>query len=149
MNTFRRTIHTAGVAVVLLTAVVLTGCGRLFGVPDAPQACTLIGCTDFLAVSLSEPVPDDFTIELTPESGETLFVRCSGGQRVETDSSPGAECFADGAHFPVTPEHAHIEISWTTGFFETDVTPAYSVSQPNGPGCEPICRQGTVILDLP
>jgi hypothetical protein len=32
---------------------------------------------------------------------------------------------------------------------DTDLTPTYKESRPNGPTCGPVCKQASVDLDLP
>ena len=101
--------------------------------------CTLIGCSDGLVVRVDGAADGTTTIELRMPLRPPKVLTCGGP----------AQC-ASGVLFEhETPEHATIVV--TSGGREQvmDAEPAYVTGRPNGPDCEPECRQATVTVALP
>jgi hypothetical protein len=104
---------------------------------DPVQACTLIGCIDGLEIVLTGSVPDSVTVEATASGGETRTAEC-----VRSD---GCVYVAfEGFH----PEEVTVRVAWDSGTIAVTLEPAYTVSQPNGPDCPPICRYSRVVIDF-
>lgn len=106
------------------------------------QTCTLIGCADGLTVTLEGSVPEAYTVSATWDGGEQTFV-CDS-------NAPQFGCFADGVRIDgATPDRLTITVTWEGGSKTEEVQPTYEVTRPNGPNCEPECRQGAVTISLP
>lgn len=153
--------------VVLLTifsATTLTSCGG--ALPE--HACTEIGCSDGLVVRVTPAAPwpqgayrfvveaDGVTTTCTgtlPLGGcATRAITCDREGVSITESGcalpPSAHGFGD-VVLPGTPASIRIQVQRdgeTVG--EQTFTPAYQTSQPNGPGCPPICTNASVELTL-
>jgi hypothetical protein len=135
----------------LLPVLLLSGCDLL-----PPLACTDIGCTDSLFVELvpatGEIEPGVYTATLAGDTTETCTFTvgsADGCERcvVESDCDVYGVSGSDGDR-----------LTWTAGVVEGAVvitverdgevllddsfTPAYTESEPNGPGCPPTCTQG-------
>jgi len=138
------------IAIVLL----LTACNMLAATPT-PKFCTEIGCSSELTVNLSGNVPGEYTMQVLANTGESLVVFCRNGQYVDQGTpQPNNVLPACGpANVTLTgfaPDEATVTVIWgangaITGIFR----PAYTISEPNGPGCPPTCRTGAVSLTIP
>ena len=112
------------------------GCVLLAGCGVVPEACTLIGCNDGLNVTVTSALQQDFSVTVK-----------SGAQTLHTFTCrPGQPCvaFLDNQ----TPANVTVQITTNAGTISRDYTPEYRVSRPNGPGCEPECRQATVTVNV-
>lgn len=119
-------------------------------------ACTLVGCSDTLSVSLQGQLLRDFTVEVVSEEVGVRQVRrvhCidgvkqdeSGASRVDdSDCFPSAVVFTD-----LAPAQATVTVEWEGGRVSDTVQPKYQVERPNGPNCPGECRVGGVVLTLP
>jgi hypothetical protein len=116
----------------------LVGCVLLAGCVgnQEPRACTLIGCNDGLNVTVVSTLQQNLTV--TVKSGtETLHTfTCVAGQP--------CMAFIDNK----TPANVTVQIATPAGTTAHNYTPTYSVSRPNGPGCDPECRQATVTVNV-
>jgi hypothetical protein len=117
----------------VLSAVVLMAC---VGNQEPQRVCTLIGCNDGLNVTVTSSLQQD--ISVTVKSGaQTLHTfTCSAGQP--------CMAFLDNQ----TPANVTVQIATSAGTISRDYTPEYKVSRPNGPGCDPECRQATVTVSV-
>lgn len=127
------------------------------------HACTGIGCTDGLHVTLDAPSgwkPGSYVFTVTADGATqtcegtlplpacgTAGLRCTGSVAQIGESGcalPAAShAFAD---LMVMSGPARIEVRITRdGVTLADevLSPSYVTSQPNGAGCAPICRQAT------
>jgi hypothetical protein len=138
---------------------------------SSQTACTAIGCTDGLAVTVTPtsawPAGDyRFTIEADgvtttctgslplPACG-TAAITCEGGE-------PDAVMIGESGCALAESEHAFSDIMFTATPASVAVTvefggtqigagswsPEYQTSQPNGPECEPTCTNASVELAL-
>lgn len=116
----------------------LVGCVALLGCAgnQEPRACTLIGCNDGLNVTVVSTLQQNLTV--TVKSGaETLHTfTCTSGQ----------QCMAFIEN--KTPANVTVQVGWVGGTVSRDFAPEYKVSRPNGPGCDPECRQATVTVNV-
>jgi hypothetical protein len=103
------------------------------------QACTLIGCSDGLVVRVEGAPEGMTTIELKRPFRSPVVLTCTG-----PDHCAGGIQFAD-----QTPAHAIITITSGDRVKSVELDLAYTKSRPNGPGCEPECRQASVTVVLP
>jgi hypothetical protein len=111
----------------------LTGCGGIIA------ACTLIGCTDGLSVTvIGTHLPSPYTIEVHLPDGTVEARSCPNA------ASCGNTLFFDG----ITPSTALLRFVGGENAVERTVTPTYSTFRPNGRGCPPECRQGHATLQL-
>lgn len=108
----------------------------------APQepvtACTLIGCDDGWSVQIVGALPATYTVRVSVEGDVVASVDCS----------PANPC-PDRVFLPgVTAAQAELEIVGDGVNLRWRVTPTYTVVQPNGPSCPPICNQARVRVEL-
>jgi hypothetical protein len=122
----------------LLASVGNSACdGDIFG-----HACTLIGCDDALVVEVRGQLPAAFTVTVVSE-GVPWTVDCSPRPYNATPC-------ASGAWFPhFLPPRVAVEIrgdglEWRS----EELEPEYHTHRPNGKGCDPACRVGTVVVDV-
>ena len=107
-------------------ALALSACG------DEGTFCTLIGCHSGLTVALASPPATPFRVE--------AYVFGSGPRYSETCSATPCVVF-----FPdFTPAGVRVDVIAGADTTTREFTPAYVVSRPNGPSCDPECRIGTV-----
>jgi hypothetical protein len=101
-------------------------------------ACTLIGCSDGLAVAIRGLVGREYDVEVTDPDGETLSGTCV--------IHPEVACRIQFEGF--APERVIVRVAGGTQEVSVTLEPAYEIFQPNGPDCEPTCRQSTIVIDL-
>ena len=120
-----------GIATALLLGVACSDTGP----------CTLVGCTDGIFVQFSGSVPEAFTVEITGPGLEpvTFDVDCAEGRCPE-----GPMVRVRG----ITPSEITVIASWEGQSVTETFRPRYNAYQPNGPGCDPICLQGSVTMEL-
>src|SRR5262245_13499373 len=124
------------------------------GCNSGEVGCTLIGCTDELEIKLVPSWSGDYTIELVLD-GKPASFRCAGERPQQIAGGlVVTRCASDGATLLAAPVKIDVKVSVgvlgdggpmtgpsdRTGSF----TPMYVTSQPNGPTCEPTCRQAAV-----
>lgn len=120
----------------------LTVLSLLLGCSTADKACTLIGCNDGLSVTFKGSPPENFTLRLKADGQADINVTCPGGSTQFT-------CLPDRVMINnYTP--TQVDVTYTAGdkTLTRSFTPSYTSSEPNGPGCGPVCRQASVELDL-
>jgi hypothetical protein len=124
----RRSLVTAGVAL-------LAGCKGIIN-----GTCTLIGCNSGLIVALAQAPTSAYRIEVfsTPDGPHYVF-----------DCPNPAQCVPEAMFDDYMPASVTIRVTTSAGTREQTAQPAYSVSRPNGPNCEPECRQARVTVALP
>lgn len=122
----------ASVAIVTLSWV--AACAA----PETPpvQACTMIGCSDGLAVEVNSNVQQAITVNV--RTGNTVIhtFRCEAGQP--------CRAFVE----QQTPAEVTIVIDAPSGRVARSYQPEYRINKPNGPDCPPDCRQATVNVNL-
>jgi hypothetical protein len=100
---------------------------------DVGQVCTLIGCYDGLSVTLASPPATPFRVE--------AYVQVGLGSRY-TQTCNATPCYV---FFPgFTPPAVRIDVIAGVDTVTREFTPAYVLSRPNGPQCDPECRNATV-----
>jgi hypothetical protein len=113
----------------VFACVMLAGC---VGNQEPPRACTLIGCNDGLNVTVNSAVQQDYSVTVK-----------SGTQTLHTFSCrAGQPCMAFLEN--QTPAIVTVQITTSTGTTSRDFTPEYKLNRPNGPGCDPECKQATI-----
>jgi hypothetical protein len=117
------------------------------------KSCTTIGCTDQLSLTLTmaDGSAPKFDVNLVVDGkaiacqAPTLggSTRCGDGVLVASRGSGGDQEVLEiqGAPSSVTVSLAQGGATRLLGTF----TPTYESLQPNGPGCEPTCRQSTIV----
>jgi hypothetical protein len=120
----------------LVTACValLAGCNGISG------GCTLIGCDSGLLVNLTQAPAGAYRIE--------VFATLDGPRYVY-DCASAAQCGTTAFFNDYTPESVTIRVTTAAGTREQNAQPSYSVNQPNGPNCDPTCKQAQVTVALP
>jgi hypothetical protein len=120
----------------IVIVALLAGCA----VPPAMEgACTRIGCASGAAIEINGALPDSYTVTLFAPGEAPRVVHCA----------PAQECMGRVFFEGVTASDVEIEIAGDVGWRERrTVSLTYATSQPNGPGCPPICRQATARIDL-
>jgi hypothetical protein len=105
--------------------------------------CTLIGCQSGLFVSFKADAPATFKLKLTAKDGKVVEGSCP------SNGSTAFQCFPNSVSTPeFTPEQLSLELTVGEQMLVKSFTPAYKNNQPNGPDCEPTCKQATIELDL-
>ena len=106
--------------------------------PAPERACTLIGCANGWSVQIDgrASLPDTYTIRVLVDGAVVASATCSPTQQC------GDQVFLAG----VTAEEAQLEILGSDTPLRWTVRPEYNVVQPNGPDCEPTCRQARVVV---
>lgn len=138
---------------------------------DPGKMCTQIGCIGGLHIDLAAPggwAPGSYTFALVLDGTP---VTCTGGLPLPAcDAGPALTCDvpdlvqigASGCAMP-PDQHGFSDIHLISGparveltiardgqtLHNSTLTPTYVESQPNGPGCEPICRGASARIDLP
>jgi hypothetical protein len=140
--------------------------------PDpGAKMCTQIGCLNGLQVEVNKATPwapGAYTFALTLDDTQ---VTCSGALPLRPcDAGPSLTCdvpdrviigesgcalapeqhgFSD-IHVPAPVERFALAVTHEgQPLGGVDVKPTYVTSQPNGPGCEPICHSAAVQVALP
>ena len=127
----------------LVGAVLLatTGCGVLS--PNGDKTCTLIGCNSGLTVHLNTKPTGTYKVEvfaLSPNQQPSYVYECSNVSNCQQD------IFFAG----LIVSHPYVRITTSTGTKTVEIpTVNYVTSRPNGPACDPECRQATVNVDVP
>ena len=101
-----------------------------------PQACTLIGCDSGIEVILEQPPAAPYRVEAYTSSQQQRHI-----YRCEPSSCPPRIMFSG-----LTADRVIIEVISEAGTRRHDVAPGYTESRPNGPGCDPLCRNAIVRL---
>ncbi|MCO4761322.1 MAG: hypothetical protein KC502_07450 [Myxococcales bacterium] len=125
----------------LLSVAALAGCGVTNN-----AACTEIGCANQV---LLRPVAPSGALQtavsgsITLQEGTFAF-NCSAKAPtfIVSCTADGLVVMTDQAEFTID---LVTDVGGTTGHV---VKPVYVTSRPNGPNCEPICKQGTVDVPL-
>lgn len=101
-------------------------------------ACTAIGCADGVSVAWANPSPRDRGTLIA--DGVTYAFDCA--------AAPTATvwCTPTGLRLSATPTTLRVEVVTSTGTRSGSFTVAYTTSRPNGPDCEPVCRNATVTV---
>jgi hypothetical protein len=135
---------------------------------QAQQACTEMGCMNGLTI--------DVPLDYRWQPGAYVFdfnldgkaVRCTGSLPLKSCDQPSITCSAEGVMIMESgcalPKNGHgfgmITIDSSPASASIKITrsgqmiaqnswkPAYQITRPNGPRCEPTCRQATVSLTL-
>ncbi len=136
----------------LMFVFLMAGCTSLI-----PRNCTAMGCISQLTINLTGNAPSEFRLKATGNAGEESVAQCKDGRAVD-DGTPQAgsifsrfKCSSMGVTLRrFAPDEVTLTVYWgesgvLTGIFR----PAYTVLQPNGPGCSPSCRSGAVTMMLP
>lgn len=132
------------------------------------MACTTIGCVDGLSLELAPPggtwAPGKYVFEVTTPAGTT---RCEGALPLPAcESGPALACSGppvsigeSGCALP-KDQHGFSTLDLPTGPAHVEVAithegkpltrfvldPTYRTVQPNGPTCEPTCRQANASI---
>jgi hypothetical protein len=135
-------------ALIAITFVFLMVSGPTIG----GQMCTLVGCIGGLEIELlGLPNATPYEISIVFPFGETQTLTCG----TENDQSEAfvKSCSPSGAFFSLTPDvEPPEEITVTVEANGKKVTqvfnPQYEKFQPNGVGCEPICYNATIQMNI-
>lgn len=124
-----------GLAVVAVIAI--TSCAPR---ETETRACTMIGCESGVAVDLSALPSGAFSVELTPlPDGAPTLKQCT------TAAACGRSLFFAG----VATDSVAIRLATSAGTRTVRARAEYVTSQPNGPQCDPTCRQARVAVEIP
>ena len=107
----------------LSLVLLLASCDQSTGV------CTLIGCNSGLTINVPAAAPIPYIISLQAPGAPELTLECTTSLCAHSVFVPD-----------YTPAHVTVTVQWQGGGSATkDVSPAYTISQPNGPNCSPTC----------
>lgn len=138
----------------IVSAILLAGCSVL-GATPTPKFCTEIGCISVLTVNLNGNVPNEYTVQVLANTGEALVVFCRNGQYVDQGTPQPTDVLPECGPTSVTltgfaPDEVTVTVIWgANGAISGVFRPAYTVTEPNGPGCPPMCRTGAVSITIP
>ncbi len=135
---------------------------------EPPVACTRIGCMDGLEIAFTPEAPKAGTYSITVTAGsdsstcEVVFpypkcgtpaTKCAGSIPMMVTET-GCELPKDKQTFPkvrMGKAPAEIQIAVKLGkatLSDQKVTPTYEELRPNGPKCDPVCKQGKASVSL-
>lgn len=121
-------------ALVLFAAV--TSCSR----NEPVTACTLIGCTDGVAVELETVPQAPFSVEVTPLPGGAATIKeCAAAEAC------GRTLFFE----EVRADSVEVKVTSAAGTRSVRARLSYATTRPNGPQCDPECRQARVAVPVP
>ena len=117
----------------LVAGLTLGSCGVF-----EPKMCTLIGCDSGLRIQVESAPVGAYKVEVLNSSGAaTVTFNCSGG---------GCVFIAQGYEAP----SVDVRVTTTLGSRTTHLTGiVYTISNPNGDECPPVCKQGSVTAPIP
>lgn len=119
--------------------LILAGCSN----PPQQQICTLIGCESGLTLAFEGAAPESYRFTLTAAEGETRQGECPATDAQDT------LCFEDKVLLSrFTPDQVELSLSVGEQSLKQTFQPQYTTSRPNGPNCEPECKQATITVDL-
>ena len=107
---------------------------------DPGAVCTLRGCPPSLTIELAETPTVPFRIEASAVGSEDRRV---------FDCPDPSRCFAGAWFHDFTPADVVVRVTTQAGAVEQTFRPSYQTVRPNGPHCEPTCRQAVVRVPLP
>lgn len=111
--------------------------------------CTLIGCRDYLELTLSHEPPQEYIVQVTSGSGDTMSVTCAPGS-INATAPLSPTCQAGKVLFyEFAPQEVTIKITWQGGSYTLTGRPTYTTFMPNGPDCPPECRKGSMQVEIP
>ncbi len=133
-----------------------------------PRACTEMGCTSGFTIQVSpdyrwQPGQYHFAFQLDDKT-----ITCDGVLPLPPCEQNGMKCSAEGViitqsgcalpkedhgfgdmFLSIFPKQVGVNITRDSKTIAAQqFTPAYQVLQPNGEGCEPVCKQATTTLDI-
>jgi hypothetical protein len=117
----------------LVAGVLLGSCANL---SEPERVCTLIGCTDGLAIEVNHSLQQSFTVNVRSGTQTIHTFRCD----------PGQPCRAFVSN--QTPSDVTVTVDSPQGPVSKDFQPEYRLSRPNGPDCLPECKQATIALTV-
>lgn len=125
---------------VVAMGLVLSACQDL----PQPKACSLIGCESGLTLTFEAAAPERFRFSLSASDGETRQGECPA------INAQDAVCLGDRVLIPrFTPTQLDLSLSVGEQTSTQSFEPEYKNSRPNGPDCEPECKQATLRVKLP
>lgn len=159
----------AALAVGTIACPLLASCASETPDPHSPpRACTDIGCVDGLRIELQPGSghwdKGEYAFEIETPAGKTVckgslpLRACEGGPSLHCEG-PQVMIGESGCALPAE-QHGFSTIELASGPASATIViardgtelarkttaPAYRVSTPNGPGCEPTCRQASDTL---
>lgn len=102
------------------------------------MACTEIGCSDGLNVELSGALPPTFVVAVLGEDQVLGRVDCP------SSAACGRHLFFEG----VAAQRVRVVVTVAGRSRSFERTPEWRSTRPNGPGCEPVCRQATITVPI-
>lgn len=124
----------------------LAGCSLpWYGQNKAVKACTLIGCESGLSISLEGVKPEQYNFQVNTPDQKTYTGNCpsevfSGTYR----------CEANGFWIGGLQENGlTVTVAWSSNKVTQVLHPTYQTFRPNGPDCEPECKNGAASIQLP
>jgi hypothetical protein len=135
----------------LVLAVLLLIFGFLKSPLSPLHMCTLMGCFDSLEIILFGEPPQDYTLQVTSNTGETRRATCTLGEDKYSDTYPATTICRNTSvtFYDFSPSQVTIEITWQGGSFSTSGHPSYESVRPNGRFCDPVCQVGKLLVNTP
>jgi hypothetical protein len=104
------------------------------------SGCNLVGCVNGLTITLSRGPDGAYTVQLLVAGEAPREVACTG-----PGSCSDARVFFENA----LPTVATVVITSAAGEVRQEARPTYTTSRPNGRGCDPVCRNGVAVVNVP
>ncbi len=121
----------------LMAVIAITSCAPR---EPEPRACTMIGCESGVAVDLSAVPSGAYSAEPPPlPDGAPTLKQCT------TAAACGRSLFFEG----VATDSVAIRLTTSEGTRTLRARAEYVTSRPNGPQCDPTCRQARVAVAVP
>lgn len=105
---------------------------------EGPMACTEIGCSDGLNVELTGTLPPSFTVAVLGED------QVLGRMDCPSSATCGRHLFFEN----VAAQRVRLVVTVAGVSRSYERTPEWRATRPNGPGCEPVCRQASVSVPI-
>ncbi len=131
--------------------------------PTDEFGCTEIGCSDRLEITIERMDGESFasgsySFVFTPSGSSTITLQCTlsaGGEvdcsgdtgNVQLEAQGGAEQFVATLHF--APQSVDVEVEHDGILLGAEMLyPEYTIVTPNGPNCDPMCLQASVVVEV-
>ena len=124
--------------------------------PVVASVCTLIGCNDSLRITLAPTAPLPYRATLGFPGGAAVAFTCSSAGVADrigegiysltcSVESFTIQCARNPSYCSTSP--VRVELAGESGVIRSGtLVPLYTMSQPNGPRCEPTCYSGVATL---
>ena len=106
--------------------------------------CFRIGCSSSISIEFDRPIPNDFSVTITNESGESVSADCVSEKpgKIHCDENKIIIYYFEPTH------KENLVIHWDQETITVDAYPDLKISYPNGPRCTPKCTWGNIYVHI-